>query len=82
MFNTPAAVTAHPNAIASLVTTAVAGVLYQYAHQWGWVNFTVEDGILVVGGLNTLVHFVGKRGIWPTIQAVWSGAVVGRAPTP
>lgn len=74
----------HPNATASFITTGLAAVLLHFTHQYHWVNLSAEDALIVAGGLITTVLFVGKRGIRPTLSAIWNGAAkaVSNAPTP
>lgn len=74
--------TSHPNATASFVTTGLAAVLLHFAHQYHWVNLSGEDALIIAGGLITAVLFVGKRGIRPTLQAIWKGAQTVEAGPP
>lgn len=66
--------TSHPNSTAAFITTGIAAVLLHFTHQYKWVNLSAEDALLVAGGLITAVLFVGKRGIRPTLSAIWKGA--------
>lgn len=75
----------HPNATASLWTTGLAAIILQVAHHYDWFNLSAETSLLAAGGIITAVLFVGRRGIWPTLTALWRGsqtAVVGKPVAP
>lgn len=70
----------HPNALVTLLTTSAAAVIYKFAHQWGWLNFTQEDAILATGAVAAGFLFIGRRGPYQTLLAVKGWVVKGAAP--
>lgn len=66
--------TGHPNAIASLVTTGLAYAIYRITSHYSWLHVSSANALLIAGGIITGVLFIGKRGIRPTLSAVWHGA--------
>lgn len=65
---------AHPNATASLITTGLAYLIYRITSHYDWLSISPSNTLLIAGAIITGVLYVGRRGLWPTLKAVWFGA--------
>lgn len=73
----------HPNATASLFTTGLAYAVYRISLHYDWLHMSSQTSLLVAGAIITGVLYVGRRGVWPMLKSVWTGAaqtVAGEKP--
>jgi hypothetical protein len=72
----------HPNALAALLTTAISAGLLALAHRFTDLHLSSVEAMTVSGAITTAVLFVGRRGIGPTLSAIWHGAKQGAVGPP
>lgn len=53
----------HPNATASLLTSATTALILYVANRAGYAHLTEEDAVALTGSLSAGVLWVGRRGL-------------------
>jgi hypothetical protein len=64
----------HPNATASLFTTGLAYAVYRVSLHYEWLRMSSATSLLVAGAIITAVLYIGRRGVWPMLKSIWTGA--------